>query len=101
MSVLVYTENFDGKFKKSTFELLSYANEIAKQLNTETIGISIGNVSNDELTKLGNYGAKKMLSVSDSRINGLENNVFSSIIAQAANSVNATILILPNNFPAL
>lgn len=97
MSVLVYTENWDGKFKKSTFELLSYANEIAKKLNTETIGISIGNVSNDELANLGNYGAKKILSVNDSRISGLENTVFSSIISQAATKVGAQVIILSNN----
>lgn len=97
MSVLVYTENWDGKFKKSTFELLSYANEIAKKLNTETIGISIGNVSTDELSNLGNYGANKVLSFSDSRISSLENTVFSSIISQAAIKVGAQVIILSNN----
>jgi len=30
MAVLVYTENWDGKFKKLTYELVSYALEIAK-----------------------------------------------------------------------
>ena len=44
MSVLVYTENWDGKFKKLSFELISYANEMAKQLGTEVIVLSIGNV---------------------------------------------------------
>ena len=33
MPVLVYTENWDGKFKKLSFELISYANEIAKKVN--------------------------------------------------------------------
>ena len=56
MSVLVYTENWDGKFKKLSFELVSYANEIAKNLNTETIFVSIGDVAEDELKKLGGYG---------------------------------------------
>ena len=32
MSVLVYTENWDGKFKKLSFELVSYATGIAKML---------------------------------------------------------------------
>ena len=34
MSVLVYTENWDGKFKKLSFELVSYASGVAKMLNT-------------------------------------------------------------------
>ena len=32
MSVLVFAENWDGKFKKLTYELVSYANELAKQI---------------------------------------------------------------------
>ena len=34
MSVLVFTENWDGKFKKVSFELVSYASKIAEMLNT-------------------------------------------------------------------
>ncbi len=30
MSVLIYCENWDGKFKKLSFELVSYASAIAK-----------------------------------------------------------------------
>ena len=49
MSVLVYTENWDGKFKKLSFELISYANELAKKLNTSVTALSIGKVEEDEL----------------------------------------------------
>ena len=45
MSVLVFTENWDGKFKKSTFEGISYAAEVAKLLGTTVTAISIGNIS--------------------------------------------------------
>ena len=48
MSILVYTENWDGKFKKLSFELVSYASEIAKQLNTSAIALSIGEVEENE-----------------------------------------------------
>lgn len=97
MSVLVYIENFEGKFKKSTFELISFSNEIAKKLNTSTVGISIGNVENSELEKLGKYGVSKILSVNDSRIKGLDNKVFSSIISQAAQKENSKVVVLSNN----
>mgnify|MGYP001328094490 CR=1 FL=1 len=62
MSVLVYTESWDGSFRKSTFEASSYASETAKLLGTEVVAISLGEVSNDELTKLGNYGVSKVIS---------------------------------------
>ncbi len=48
MSVLVYTENWDGKFKKLSFELVSYATRVAEMLNTSCIALSIGNVDDAE-----------------------------------------------------
>ncbi|MEE2700275.1 MAG: electron transfer flavoprotein subunit alpha/FixB family protein [Bacteroidota bacterium] len=62
MSVLVYTENWKGTFRKSTFEAVSYARKTAKLLETDVVALSIGDVSDDELGKLANYGASKILS---------------------------------------
>ncbi len=62
MSVTVYTENWNGLFKKSTFEAVSYAYETAKLLGSSVTAISLGKVTNEELTKLGEYGASKILS---------------------------------------
>ncbi len=63
MSVLVYTENWDGKFKKLSYELVSYASAVAEMLNTTVTALSIGKVDEDELKKLGNYGADKIINV--------------------------------------
>ena len=59
MSVLVYTQNWDGRFKKSSFELVSYGSKVAELLNTSLVCLSIGTVSDEELKKLGNYGAEE------------------------------------------
>jgi electron transfer flavoprotein alpha subunit len=63
MAVLVYTENWDGKFKKLSYELVSYAAGVAKMLNTSVTAVSIGKVDNSELIRLGNYGAGKIISL--------------------------------------
>ncbi len=97
MSVLVYTENWDGKFKKLSFELVSYAHEIAKMLGTSTIALSIGNVEEDELKKLGDYGAEKILKVEDNRVKNLVNSAYTSVIAQTAEKEDATVIVLSNN----
>ena len=68
MSVLVYTENWDGKFKKSSFELVSYAAGIAEILKTSLIAVSIGKVEDNELKKLGDYGADKILKAEDDKL---------------------------------
>ncbi|MDZ7742505.1 MAG: electron transfer flavoprotein subunit alpha/FixB family protein [Bacteroidota bacterium] len=98
MSVLVYTENWDGKFKKLSFELVSYAKAIAENLNTETIAVSIGSVEEDELKKLGNYGAEKIIKVEDEKLKNLANQPYARIISQVAEKEAATVLVFANNF---
>lgn len=98
MSVLVYTENWDGKFKKLSYELVSYAHAAAKMLNTETIAVSIGDVSETELASLGKYGASRVLSIEDPRLNQLVNQAHATVVAQAAEQVKAQVVVVANNF---
>ena len=60
MSVLVYTENWNSKFRKNTFEAITYAHDLSKKLNTNLIACTSGNVDEDELKKAGKYGASKI-----------------------------------------
>lgn len=97
MSVLVYTENWDGKFKKLSFELISYAAKLAEMLNTKATALSIGEVGKDELEKLGKYGASKIISVTEKALNNLDNQVYTKVIADIAVKEGATVLVLSNN----
>ncbi len=97
MSVLVYTENWDGKFKKQIFEIVSYANALAKNLNTTVTAVSIGDVSDEELQKIGNYGAEKVLKISDPRLKTLDNKAYTAVLAQAALKENATVVLFAHN----
>lgn len=97
MSVLVFTENWDGKFKKLSFELVSYASKIAEMLNTQTVALSIGNVQDDELKKLGNYGVEKIVSVNNDQLNGLDNQAYTSVIAQVAEKEDAKVVVVAHN----
>jgi electron transfer flavoprotein alpha subunit len=98
MSVLVYAENADGKFKKSIFEAVSYARAIADANNTSLVAISIGNVGNDQLTVLGKYGADKILNVSNDKLKNFVNQAYASVIAEAAKKENADVVVLSNSF---
>lgn len=96
MSVLVYTENWDGKFKKLSFELLSYAAGVAEMVGGDVIALSIGNVDQDELSSLGAYGASGVLNA-ETAPEGLDNQVYTSIIAAAMEKTGATVLVMANN----
>lgn len=98
MAILVFTENWDGKFKKLSFELISYAAALAKNAGTTVTALSIGNVADDELQKLGTYGASRVLKTDDDRLSNLVNAAFCSVIFQAAGRENAEIVVLSNNF---
>ncbi len=97
MSVLVFTENWDGKFKKLSFELVSYANKVAEMLNTAVTVVSIGNVNNDELKTLGNYGAAKIINVKKEELKTLDNQIYAAVVEKVALKEGAKVIILSNN----
>ena len=97
MSVLVYTQNWDGRFKKSSYELVSYGSKVAEMLNTSLVCLSIGAVGDEELRKLGNYGAEKIVRVDNEYCKTLDNQVYTDVIAQAALKEDARVIIIANN----
>ncbi len=97
MSVLVYTENWDGKFKKSSFELVSYASKVAEMLNSAVTALSIGKVDTAELEKLGKYGAKNIISVVHDSLTTLDNQAYTKVIADIVRKINAKIVIMSFN----
>ena len=98
MSVLVYTENWDGKFKKVSYELVSYASQLAEMMGTQAVALSIGSVPEEELTKLGHFGAKKVVKVEDGRLNALINKAYAAVISQVAEKENADAVVFSHNF---
>lgn len=97
MSVIAFAKNWNGKFKNSTFELVSYTKALANQLNTNMVVLSIGEVAEEELKILGNYGADKVLTVSDPQLNTLTSRAYADIVAKAASSVGADVIVLSDN----
>ena len=98
MSVLIYTENAEGKFKKSTFEAVSYARAVADQAKTNLVAVSIGNVDAAELSSLGKYGVEKVLNVSNEKLKSFVNQAYATVIAEAAKKESANFVILSNSF---
>lgn len=97
MSVLVFTENWDGNFKKLSFELVSYATKVAEMLGTTATALSIGNVSDDELKKLGDFGAKKIINLQNDALSILDSQAYTAAIAEIAQNMGAKVVIIANN----
>ena len=96
MSVLVFLDQSEGSIKKSSFEAASYASKVAEMMHTEAEAIVLGHVT-DELATLGNYGIKKVHTVNDPKLNNFDSQVFTKIIAGAADNIGADVIIFSNN----
>jgi len=97
MSVLVFLENWDGKFKKISFELVSYASKVAEMIGESAIALSIGKVDGQELEKLAAYGAGKVISIDNDSIKAFDDQAYTSLIAEVALKTGAKVLVLANN----
>ncbi len=95
--ILIYTQNWDGKFKRLSYELVSYGYALAQKLNTEAVALSIGNVADDELSSLAKYGAAKVISVNNDNLNVLDNKVFSKTISEVIEKIGAKVILFANN----
>lgn len=94
MSVLVYTESEQGKFKKTALEVASYAKAVAEQMGTTVTAVTI---NSDDTSELGKYGVDKVLSISNPDLNAFNASVYASVIEQAAKKENATVVIVSSS----
>ncbi|MDC6390698.1 electron transfer flavoprotein subunit alpha/FixB family protein [Maribacter sp. PR1] len=97
MSVIVYTESENGKFKKNAHEVASYATKVAQQMGTTATAVSI-NCSENET--LGDYGISKVLNVQDDSLKPFNAKAFADVLASAISSENATVLIVSSSSDA-
>lgn len=92
MSVLVFAENWDGNFKKATFEAVSYAKSVAEKIGGNVTALVIGDVA--DAATLGKYGADKIITC---KASSNSNDVFANIIAKAADVNKASTIVLSNS----
>jgi electron transfer flavoprotein alpha subunit len=94
MSILVYTESENGKFKKIAFEGASYAKALAVQLNTTVTAVAV-NAKNINLLK--NYGVDKVLTINTDKLVNFNAKIYADILKQAAQKENAQIIVISSS----
>lgn len=95
MSVLVYIEPREGKFKKYSFELVSYGQRVASALDQLLHILVIGKVAREELNSLGQYGATNIINVSEDI--PFDDQVFTGIISNFAKQKEANVVVLAHS----
>lgn len=97
MSVLVYTETENGKFRKNAFETASYASEVARQMGTSVTAIS---VNNDNPGELAGYGITKVLDVKEEKLKPFNARAYTALLAQIVEKESARVIILSSGADA-
>ncbi|UAM97110.1 electron transfer flavoprotein subunit alpha/FixB family protein [Polaribacter litorisediminis] len=98
MSVLVFANSTDGKFKKNAFEVVSYGKKVAEQLGSTVVVVTI-NANNTET--LYTYGADKVFSVTNDALSTFNAKAYASVIQQVADAQNSSVVILDSSIDTL
>ena len=91
MSILIYAESAEGKFKKVAFELASYAKKVAESLGTTVTAVT---VNAGDVSELSKYGVDKVLKVTNDKLAGFTAKAYADVIKQAAQKESAKVILL-------
>jgi electron transfer flavoprotein alpha subunit len=91
MSILIYAESENGKLKKTSYELASYASKIAEKNQDQVVAVA---VNAENLESLGDYGVSKVLNVASDQLSVFNAETYSDVITQAAQQENANLVII-------
>jgi len=91
MSILIYAESAEGKFKKVALELASYAKKVAESLGTTVTAVT---VNAGDVSELSKYGVDKVLKVNSDKLTGFTAKAYADVIKQAAQKETAKIVLL-------
>lgn len=91
MSILIYAEYAEGKFKKVALELASYAKKVAETLNTTVTAVT---VNAGDVSELSKYGVSKVLKVTQEQLASFSAKAYADVIKQAAQKESAQVVLL-------
>lgn len=94
MSVLVYTESEEGIFKKTSYEVVSYARGIADMMNTTVTAVTI---NANETASLGTYGADKVVHIKNEKLAQFNANAYAAAITEIAKKEESKVLVVSSS----
>lgn len=98
MSILVIAEGRDGILKKSTFEALAFATNVAASSNSKVVLYVPGTYANDELTKAATYGATEIVNTSTGLPQVFDNKLYINLVKMVAEKHESRIIVFSHGF---
>ncbi|SEE13879.1 electron transfer flavoprotein alpha subunit apoprotein [Tenacibaculum sp. MAR_2010_89] len=97
MSVLVFADSTEGKFKKTAFEVVSYGKKVAEQLGTSLVTLTI---NGGDASELNTYGAENVVEVKN-ELSTFNAKSYASIIKQVAEAKEASVVVIDSSVDGL
>ena len=98
MSILIYAESAEGKFKKVAFELASYAKKVAEMMGTTVTAVT---VNAGDVSALSKYGVDKVLKVTNDKLASFNAKAYADVVKQAAQKEGTKVVILSSTTDSL
>lgn len=94
MSVLVFADASEGKFKKTAFEVVSYGKKVAEQLGTNLVTLTI---NGGDASELYTYGAEKVVEVKEGSLASFNAKAYAAIIEQVAQAQGSDVIVIDSS----
>ncbi|PQJ21634.1 electron transfer flavoprotein subunit alpha/FixB family protein [Tenacibaculum sp. SG-28] len=97
MSVLVFADSSEGKFKKTAFEVVSYGKKVAEQLGLNLVTLTINGADAAELAA---FGAEAVVEVKND-LSSFNAKAYAAIIQQVAAAKEAKVIVIDSSIDGL
>lgn len=98
MSILIYAESAEGKFKKVGLELASYAKKVAESLGTTVTAVTF---NTENATELSKYGVDKVLKVNNDKLQNFSTKAYANVINQAIQKEGSKLVLFSSTTDSL
>lgn len=98
MAVLVFAEQAHGKFKKATLEACTYGSDLAASRGEQAEAIVIGQADPSEIEKLGQYGIRKVYTITGDLYQSFTLRAWIRAVEAGARKAGAQVVVLPQSY---
>ncbi len=94
MSILVFAESSEGKYKKVALEVTSYGKKLAEQMQTNMVVVT---AFVEDTTALSQYGADKIIVGKGDNLKTADASIWADFIVAAANQEDASVVVIDSS----
>lgn len=92
MTILVFAESTEGRFKKSALEAVAMGTKLAAAAGGTCSALVLG--AADDAGMLGRYGAARVMHTADPRLSVFDSQVYAKVIADVARQEKASVVLM-------